>query len=332
MYGIISHSLFALLTSFAVSAAVCPAVIPVLRFLHTGRKTPEGPDGILTVPSMGGIVILAALAASTLLWGRDSYSFVLIALLLCCAFAMVGFLDDFLRTTHGREDGLRSWQRITAEIVISLAFSYWLYRADAAGPVIWPGKLNLGILYVPFATVVILVCVSSVRVTDAFGGLAATVTGGYSVFLSALLCVSVVTAAATADPERLEDMSALSAFASSAAGGCLGFLLYNTPPAKVKLGSTGSMLLGGAAGVMALMSHTVPLLPLMGLCFLAPAATSALRFLLRGKAPESAQKKDVPLLNRMRSKGMPESKIATVFGIITFICGAAALLLYWFLK
>lgn len=332
MYGIISKSLFALLTAFAVSAAVCPAMIPVLRFLHTGRKSEEGPDGARTVPSMGGTVILAALAVSTLLWGRDSYSFVLIALLLCCAFAMIGFLDDFLRTTHKREEGLRPWQRITLEAVISLAFSYWLYRADAVGPVLWPGKLNLGVLYVPFAALVILACVSSVRVTDAFGGLAATVTGGYSTFLSILLCVGVVTAAATADPERLEDMSALSAFAAGTAGGCLGFLLYNAPPAKVKPGSTGSMLLGGAVGAMALMSHTVPMLPLMGFCFLAPAATSALRFILRKKLPGGGEKKDVPLLSRMRSKGMPESKIVTVSGVITVICGAAALLLYWFLK
>ncbi len=332
MYGIISNSLFALLTAFALSAAVCPAIIPVLRFLHTGRKSAEGPDGVRTVPSMGGIVILAALAVSTLLWGRDSYSFVLIALLLCCAFAMIGFLDDFLRTTRKQEEGLRPWQRITLETVISLAFSFWLYRADPAGPVLWQGKLNLGILYVPFAALVILACVSSVRVTDAFGGLAATVTGGYSMSLSVLLCVTVATAAATADPERLEDMSALSAFATGTAGGCLGFLLYNAPPAKVKPGSTGSMLLGGAVGVMALMSHTVPMLPLMGLCFLAPAATSALRFILRKKFQGNGEKKGVPLFNRMRSKGMPESKIVTVFGIITVICGAGALLLYWFLK
>lgn len=330
MYGIISHSLFALLTAFTVSAGACPAIIPVLRFLQTGQKTPEGPDGAQTVPLMGGIVILAAMAVSILLWGRDSYSFVLIALLLCCAFTMVGFLDDFLKITGKREQGLKTWQRVTAESVISLAFAYWLYRADTFGPVLWPQKLNLGILYIPFAALVILICVSSVRVTDAFGGLAATVSGEYALFLSAMLCVSVVTAAATADPELLEDESALSAFAMSVAGGSLGFLLYNTPPAKVKLGSTGSMLLGGAAAAMALMSHTVPLLPLTGLCFLAPAATVALRRILGGKAAGGMH--SVPLLQRMREKGMPESKIATVFGILTTICGAAALLLYWFVK
>lgn len=332
MYGILSHSLFALLTAFAVSAAACPVIIPVLRFLHTGKKTPEGPDGVRTIPLMGGIVILAAMAISTLLWGRDSYSFVLIALLLCCAFAMVGFLDDFLRITHKREEGFRPWQRVLAESVISLAFAYWMYRADPAGPVLWLGKMNLGILYVPFAALVILTCVSSMRVTDAFGGLASTVTGGYSLFLSAMLCISVITAAAGADAELLEDRSALSAFAMSVCGGSLGFLLYNTPPAKVKLGSTGSMLLGGAASAMALMSHTVPLLPLMGLCFLTPAATAAMRRVFKGRFGGDEEASDVPLLSQMHEKGMPESKTVTVLGIITVICGAAALLLYWFLK
>lgn len=335
MYAILYRSLFALLTAFGLAALLGPATIPMLHALHFGQNVrKEGPKSHKMkqgTPTMGGIMILAAIVVSTLLWGRDSYSFVMIALLMSGLYGLIGFADDFIKVTRKQSLGLRPWQKIAAQFVLGIGFAIWLYRTENVGPTLWLNRLDIGIFYVPFALFVIIACVNSVNLTDGLDGLAASVSAVYAVFLSALLCMAVVTATASADAKLLHDQSALSVFAMATAGASIGFLLYNAYPARVFMGDTGAFTLGGAVAAMALLSRTALLLPLMGICFVASAVSVILQVgsvKLRGKRIFRM----APLHHHFELGGVPEPKIVSAYSIVTAMSSAGALLLYWFMK
>lgn len=336
MYAILYHSLFALLAAFGLCALLGPLTIPMLRQLKFGQNVrSDGPKTHLKkqgTPTMGGIIILVSIIIASLLFGYDSYSFLLIALLMSGLYGIVGFIDDFLKIVRKRSLGLSAWQKIAAQFVLGLGFSIWLYLTDDVGSMLWPGKLDIGVFYVPFALFVIIATVNSVNLTDGLDGLSSTVTAVYAVAMGALLCMAVLTAPSDTPPQRLLDMSALSVFACSVAGGCMGFLLYNAYPAKVFMGDAGAFTLGGAVAALALLSQTALLLPLMGVCFVA----SSVSVMLQVGSYKLRNKKRIfrmaPLHHHFELGGTPESKIVSVYGIVTAISSAGALLIYWFFK
>ncbi|MBR0424871.1 MAG: hypothetical protein IJK01_01965 [Clostridia bacterium] len=332
MYAVLYRSLLALLTAFFMAAGLGIGSVPVLRSVcfgsENGKNSGNAQKGI---PSMGGVVILAAVLLASLLWGRDSYALLLVALLMTGLFGLLGFADDFIGTLRKTHMGLLPWQRLAAQIVLSIGFAVLLYRTDGFSGMLWLDRLSIGWLYLPFAALVIFATVNAVHLTDGIDGLVPHVSGIYALFISALLCMAVLCAPVSTSPDRLLNLSALSVFAAAAAGGCIGYLVQGAYPARVRLGRTGTYTLGGAIAAMALLSGTALLLPLMGVCFVISAVTLIVQFAATrlGATPPF---KDAPLhmhLKRMRAN---ESRIVSMYGILTCICSAAALLVYWFLK
>ncbi len=336
MYAILYRSLFALLTAFGIAALRGPVTIPMLRQLKFGQNVrDDGPQSHLKkqgTPTMGGIMILLAIIVSSLLWGGQSYSFLLIALLMSGLFGIVGFADDFIKIVRKRSLGLRAWQKIAAQFVLGTGFALWLYHAENVGPTLWLDRLNIGVFYVPFALFVIIATVNSVNLTDGLDGLSSSVTAIYSIAMSALLCMAVLTAPQATPAQQLLDLSALSVFCSAVAGGCIGFLVHNVYPAKVFMGDAGAFTLGGAVAAMALLSRTALLLPLMGICFVA----SSVSVILQVGSYKLRNKKRIfrmaPLHHHFELGGTPETKIVSLYSIVTAMCSAAALLIYWFAK
>lgn len=334
MYAVLYRSLFSLLTSFAVSVALGLLALPLLRSLYGGGAESVDAEPLPAkspVPSMGGVVIFAAILLSSLVFGSAGYRLLLIALLIAGLFAALGFADDFFGILRKADGGLHPWIRLAAEAMLSLGFGVLLYFINDDGGSIWLDKLPIGAFYVPFAALVIWGTVAAVRRSVAPDGFGATVTGIYALFLTVLLCIAVVCAPATANPTRLLNLSALSVSTAAVAGGCLGFLLFGAYPKQLDMGSTGAYLLGGAIAGTALLSGTALLLPLVGVCLVCSAGLSLYEAVSK-RLSDGPVSKAAKLRKRLFAREGAAPRIVSICAIVTTVCSAGALLLYWFFK
>ena len=340
---IVVNSLFALLVAFGVAALLGPIVIPVLHRLKFGQNVrDDGPQTHLkkqNTPTMGGIMILLAIVIATLIFARKSYTLAIWALLMTVLFGLVGFLDDFIKIMKKRSMGLHAWQKIVAQFILSLGFALAMYFHPAIGSTIWLDRLDLGVFFIPFAMFVIIATVNSVNLIDGLDGLSSSVTAVYSFGIAALIITHVLsfnTAALDADAalraaDMLGNLSGMAIFATAVAGGCLGFLVHNAYPAKVFMGDLGAFTLGGAVAAMALLTRTSLLLPLMGVMYVASSVSVILQvgsYKLRHKRIFRM----APLHHHFELGGAPETRIVSMYSIVTAIASACALLIFWFCK
>ena len=343
METIVLKSLLALLVAFGAAALLGPLVIPVLHRLKFGQQVrDDGPKTHLkkqNTPTMGGVMILVAILLATLIFSHKSYSLTLWALLFTVLFGLVGFLDDFIKIVKKRSLGLRAWQKIAAQFLLSLGFAIALYFHPSVGSTIWLDKLDLGIFYIPFAMFVIIATVNSVNLIDGVDGLSSSVTAVYALASGLMVLLYVLTfsvealapEAAVAAADTLGGLSGIAVFAFAVAGGCMGFLVHNTYPAKVFMGDLGAFTLGGAVAAMALLTRTSLLLPLMGILYVATSVSVILQvgsYKLRHKRIFRM----APLHHHFELGGTPETKIVSMYTVVTAIASACALIIFWFCK
>lgn len=328
-----NNSITALIAAALIVIAVAPFVIPLLRRLKLGQhEREEGPKSHKVkagTPSMGGIMIIAAIAVATLLPvifplfrdGGDEFSFVLPALLVTVAYGLVGFLDDFIKARMKRNLGLRAYQKLIAQFGIALVFA--IYMKNTIGTELYIPFTNvvlwdLGWFYIPFAMFVIIGTVNAVNLTDGLDGLASGVTVVYSIAMTVIF-LYIGKAAGENGQTFVSGISNMSVFSAATAGACLGFLAFNSYPAKVFMGDTGSLALGGAISAMALMSKTALLLPIMGFCFV----MSAVSVILQVGSYKLRHKKRIfkmaPIHHHFEMCGMSETAIVTMYMIITSV-------------
>lgn len=320
MYAVFYRSLLALLTAFGVAVAIGMLAAPIRNALQGGRSAAAEGDA---TPMLSGILLLAAVLVASLVWGRDSYRLLLIAMLAAGLFAALGFIEDFIGILRGEPAWVLPWQRLVAELTLSLGLAILLYfvRGDA----LWLDRAGFGVFYIPFAVLVFWAVIGAVRMTDTPDGLNATVVGIDSAALAALLCIAVLCAPAGTSPDRLTEQSSLAVFGMALAGGCLGYLVFGAYPARMRIGSSGTYVLGSGLAALALLSGTALLLPLMGVCFVISAVAS-IRDAVAFRFGDSAGERGAAQSNA------PAPRIVSMYGILTTVCSAGALLLYWFMK
>ena len=345
MDTIVVNSLLALITAFGVAALLGPVLIPVLHRLKFGQNVrDDGPQTHLkkqNTPTMGGVMILIAIVIATLIFARKNYSLAIIALLMAVLFGLIGFFDDFIKIMKKRSLGLRAWQKIVAQFVLALVFALIMYFHPSVGATIWLDRLDLGIFFIPFAMFVIIATVNSVNLIDGLDGLSSSVTAVYSTATGVMIALFVLTYSnrailtaeqTVAEQNMLEGLSGMSVFAFATAGACLGFLVHNVYPAKVFMGDLGAFTLGGAVAAMALLTRTSLLLPLMGVMYVA----SSVSVILQVGSYKLRDKKRIfrmaPLHHHFELGGTPETKIVSMYSVVTAIASAAALLIFWFCK
>ena len=233
------------ITAFLISAVVGRFLIPALRALKAGQSIKEiGPNWHKAkegTPTMGGIMFMAACVIAVLLFGwKDmaagdwSALFVLVFALL---YGAIGFVDDYAKIRKHENTGLTAGWKFLLQLAVAIAFLALLRLSGHVSPQLYipfaNSYLNLPwVVYLVFAAFVIVGCVNSVNLTDGLDGLAGSVTLPVAVFFAVL--------------SAWWDKGAVGIFAGALAGGILGFLVYNFYPAKVFMGDTGSLFLGGA--------------------------------------------------------------------------------------
>jgi phospho-N-acetylmuramoyl-pentapeptide-transferase len=320
MQGIVITALLALGVATLTALLMGPLVIPFLTRLKVGQSIREdGPQGHLIkagTPTMGGIIIATAVMAATFIWAGNSGEAVA-AVAVMLAFGAVGFWDDYIKVVLKRSLGLRAREKLGLQLLIGLAFALLLlYYFQRGTTVVVPFlglEWDLGLAYIPFVIIVLIATTNTVNLTDGLDGLAAGVT--FFVALAfALVCL-------------MTSHYQLTVFCTALAGGCLGFLFFNHYPARVFMGDTGSMALGGAVAAVAALTHSELFLLLLGGVYV----LEGLSVILQVVSFQTTGRRILlmaPLHHHFELKGWPETKVVRLFWVLSLIFVIVGLLGY----
>lgn len=301
--------------TFALAIATGPIIIPILRKLKFGQTVrDDGPSTHLKksgTPTMGGIIFLIPIIIVASIYYSE-YTQILPLVLVTAGFGLVGFIDDFIKVTRKKKDGLTPGQKMLGLFVVSTAFILYVsFNPELGTDIILPFyglehtfKLPPWI-FIPFSILVLLTMTNAVNLTDGVDGLAAGITLIVMVFFAILTMV-------------YPGWSYVKMFSSIVAGGCLGFLIFNKYPARVFMGDTGSLALGGAVGAVAVITKMPWVLLLVGIVYLAETVSVIIQvvsFKTRGKRIF----KMAPLHHHFELLGWKETKVVGVFWTVTVI-------------
>ena len=301
-----------------------------LKFRQTERE--DGPKSHLSktgTPVMGGFLFLIPLIAISLILTRGNRDFVFFAVLSTIGFGLIGFLDDYIGVAKRRSLGLRAYQKIIGQLVLSVVMAYYAYTNEYIGSsVILPfvdKEWDLGIFYIPVTVFIIIGTVNSVNLTDGLDGLCS----GVTLIVSATLNIILISVCQMAQSQNVaylaENYGELLVFSAALTGGCLGFLRYNTHPAQIFMGDTGSLALGGAVAALSVLLRIPLWLPIIGGIYMVEALSDIIQvvsFKLRGKRVF----KMAPLHHHFELSGMPETRVVAMFMIATVILCLIALM------
>lgn len=304
--------LIPVLISFVISVILAPIIIPFLRRLKASQT--ERTDGVQShlakagTPTMGGLIFLIATTVTALLYVKD-YPNIIPILFLTLGFGLIGFLDDYLKVVLKRSDGLLPWQKMAGQILVTGIFAFYLIRftdveltllVPFSGGYYW----NIGWVAVPLLFVAVIGTVNGVNFTDGLDGLAASVTIMVATFFS-------VVAVGTG--------SGIEPITCAVVGALMGFLLFNVFPARVFMGDTGSLALGGFVAGTAYMLQMPLFLLLVGLIYMVEVLSVIIQVTYFKKTGGKRIFKMAPIHHHFELCGWSETRVVAVFSIITAI-------------
>jgi len=313
---------------------------PLINLLKSKQKRgqpirDDGPASHLTTkagtPTMGGVLVLGALMTSTLLWARLDGGFIWMILFVTLAFGLIGFTDDYQKVTKHTHAGISGRTRLAIGFAIAAVagvWAAWLHPESLTNQLAIPvvsGLVNMGLLFVPFAMLVIVGSANAVNLTDGLDGLAVM-----PVMIAAgSLGIIAYSVGRTDFTEYLginyvPGTGEILIFTAGLIGGGLGFLWYNAPPAAVFMGDTGSLALGGALGAIAVATKHEIVLSIIGGLFVVEAMSVIIQvayFKRTGKRVFLM----APIHHHFEKKGWSEPQIVIRFWIIALILALVGL-------
>jgi len=310
---------FPVLISFAISALLGPVVIPYLRKLKVGQTTrDDGPQSHLKkngTPTMGGIMILLAVVITSLFYMKD-YPKILPILFLTLGFGIIGFIDDYIKVVLKRSLGLRAWQKMAMQIVVTGLFVYYLVTFHPEMllmkiPFMSGKLLDLGMLSIPAVFVVVIGTVNGTNFTDGLDGLASSVTVMVATFFSVV---------------AIGTESGIEPITCAVVGALLGFLLFNVHPASVFMGDTGSLALGGFVAGTAYMLQMPIFIIIVGAIYLIEVLSVMLQVSYFKITKGKRIFKMAPIHHHFELCGWSETKVVAVFSIVTALLSLVALM------
>ncbi|MBI1808589.1 MAG: phospho-N-acetylmuramoyl-pentapeptide-transferase [Gemmatimonadetes bacterium] len=341
----------AAVTALLVAFIVGPMILRWLRTMQIHQVVREGtPDthaGKGTTPTMGGLIILVSTLVPTLLWMRLDNRYVWLALAVMFWMGGIGFLDDYLKLVQKRRGeanrGLVERYKLAGQVICGLALSIYIWKFPlnqlpgasttvpfAKSMLIVPATIGLAWVYVPFVTFVMTATSNAVNLTDGLDGLAtglmAIAMGTFAIFAYSM---GNVNAANYLQLFYLRNAGELTIFCTAVFGAAIGFLWYNAHPAQVFMGDTGSLALGGALGVVAILLKSEFLYVFIGGVFVAETFSvliqrTVFKWRRRRHGLEYAQQHRVflraPLHHHFELKGWPETQVVVRFWILGILC------------
>lgn len=312
----INETILAIIIAFAVSAILCPVVIPFLHKLKFGQQVrDDGPQAHLKkqgTPTMGGLVILTSIIVTSLFYLRD-YPKIIPVLFVTVGFGIIGFLDDYIKIVMKRSEGLNPKQKLLGQFVITGIFCWYLITSEEVGTsmlIPFTGGfdrgyfLDLGWLFVPFLFFVTLGTDNGVNFTDGLDGLCTSVT---------ILVATFMTVVAVGEN------TGISPITGAVVGSLLGFLLFNVYPARVFMGDTGSLALGGFVASSAFMMQIPLFIAVVGLIYLVEVLSVIIQVTYFKKTGGKRIFKMAPIHHHFELCGWSETRVVAVFSVVTAI-------------
>lgn len=302
--------------SICFSLLIAPVVLVVCKKLKAGQSILHYVDKHAAkagTPTMGGFVFLLTLVFAGCLMTKNDFLLGWYVILITFSYGILGFLDDFIKIRRHDNAGLKPYQKIIGQAGIALAVSLFLYFSGRTTLTFFNLTFDIGLGVVPLAILVLLATTNSVNLTDGLDGLA----GGVS-FVYVLIFGVILSLFGTAE------MNNLAVLCFGLSGGLLGFLAFNCFPAKIFMGDTGSLALGGFIAVTALFSGLELLLPLMGIMFVLSAISDIIQ-VLHFKRTRRRVFLMAPLHHHFEQKGVHENRIVVVYIIVTLVASLCVL-------
>lgn len=316
--------------SFVLALVAGFVTLPILKKIKAGQtileyvETHKDKNG---TPTMGGLFFIISAVIAFFLFGGGTGRIAVVAVSIGLSFMTVGFLDDFIKIRYKRNEGLKAYQKIIFQLSIAAFAGFFAYNN---GITVFhlpftQKKVDLGVFTVPAVTVIFIAITNSVNLTDGLDGLAGSVSAVYLLF--SVLLVSAQTSALKymyLKPDEYEKLNLLS--------GCLfgavsGFLIFNVSKAKVFMGDTGSLSLGGFLGAISIFSSNSFFIPIIGIMFVA-SSISVIMQVAHFKRTKKRIFLMAPLHHHFQLKGFTETQITYCYVAITALFGALSVLTY----
>ena len=300
----------AVLVSFGISAILCPLVIPYLRRLKFGQQVREdGPKEHLKksgTPTMGGVMFLGGIIATSLLYVKD-YPEIAPILFVTVGFGIIGFLDDYLKIIKKQSEGLTPIQKLVGQFVITGIFCYYCMRNPNIGTeIIIPfmnGKtIDIGWFFIPLCFITVLGTDNGVNFSDGLDGLCSSITVMVATFFTVV---------------ALGSDNNIAPICAAVVGGLMGFLLFNVYPAKVFMGDTGSLALGGFVAATACVLKMPLFILIIGFIYLIEVVSVIIQVGYFKSTGGKRFFKMAPIHHHFELCGWSETRVVAVFSIIT---------------
>ena len=298
------------IVALAFSILLAPLVISVCKKLKASQSILHYVDKHAQkegTPTMGGFIFLLAMLVGIFFLMSEQRFSSFFLILVTLSYALLGFLDDFLKVHFHHNEGLKPYQKIIGQFGLALIVALYIYFSGRTSLNFFGLTFDIGLFIIPLVILVLLATTNSVNLTDGLDGLA----GGVS-FVYLLIFGIILTLATNVEMNNL----ALVTF--SLCGGLLGFLVVNSYPAKIFMGDTGSLALGGFIGTLAVLTGLELILPIMGVMFVLSALSDIIQ-VLHYKRTKKRVFLMAPLHHHFEQKGVHENRIVVVYIVITTV-------------
>ncbi|MDE7433485.1 MAG: phospho-N-acetylmuramoyl-pentapeptide-transferase [Lachnospiraceae bacterium] len=311
-----TETILAVLVSFGISVVLCPIIIPFLKRLKFGQNIrEEGPKDHLKkmgTPTMGGLIIIVSVVITSVLFIRENRQIIPV-LFVTLGFGLIGFLDDYIKIVMKRSLGLNPVQKLGLQIIVTAIFAYYIVNYSIAGTkmlipftggISYGSYIDVGILFVPMMFFTVLGTVNGANFTDGLDGLVTGVTIIIAVFYTV---VSYMTG------------NGIETVTGAVAGSLLGFLLFNVYPARVFMGDTGSLALGGFVASSAYMMNMPIFLLIIAFIYMLEVLSVMIQVVYFKLTNGKRIFKMAPIHHHFELCGWSETRVVTVFSAITAV-------------
>lgn len=321
------RSAYAAVTALLICFLLGPALIERLRLLKFGQSVRScGPESHLAkagTPTMGGLLIIIAVASAVLLWGDFHNAYLWVALGSLVGFGLIGLADDWRKIRFRNSDGIPAWLKFWAQVLVASGVALWLYLSGSPEttrlyfPFFKYPVIDLGVAWLPLAVIYVVYWSNAVNLADGLDGLA---TGLVIIALIAFAILTYVSGrsdwSAYLGIPYVKGSGELTVFNLALIGACVGFLWFNSHPAEVFMGDVGSLALGGVLGVLSLIVKKEVLLALVGGVFMMEVFSVVLQVGFFKATKGRRLFRMAPVHHHFELRGWKEAKVVTRFWIL----------------